>query len=591
MAYRALYRQYRPSRFSEVIGQAHITTTLRRQVAEGRVAHAYLLCGTRGTGKTTTARILARAVNCLAPEDGEPCGKCAACLAMADDNNGDIIELDGASNNRVDDARGLIESAQYAPLHLRRRVFIIDEVHMLTGSAFNALLKTIEEPPAHILFILATTEPHKLPATILSRCQRFDFHRLSVDDIVTTLSGVLARANAGSIEREGLLAIARAADGGMRDALSLCDRCLSGGGDTVTAAEVNAILGSMGDEFLFSMADALLSSDAPRALTMLDGIVHGGRDLTVFCQDLTAHFRALLLTRACGRCEGMLECSAEAMERYMAQAKAASEARLLLGMELLMKALSAMRYLPSPRAMLETTLLRICRPEQRLSLESLEARLDRLESMPLPAPALSPSSSPLPAPAGSTDAAGTEADAPAADADEAPWDEFSPTPTPLPAPPAADELPPLSSAPTPSPASAPAQKQTQAPAARPAPAKSSLSPTPAPAQTPAGAAASDAEGLWQQVLSSVDNIFVRMAMEKGAAMRLEDDMLIVGYPESDPLLLQSAQAPINYATTLAALKKLRPEGQLTLVKAHTQPADDASIQKAREIFGDKLTVE
>ena len=194
MAYRALYRQYRPVRFSEVIGQEHITTTLKHQVASDRPAHAYLFCGTRGTGKTTSARILARAVNCLSPEDGEPCGNCEACLVTTGEGASDITEIDAASNNSVSDVRDLIESAQYAPLRLRRRVFIIDEVHMLSGAAFNALLKTLEEPPEHILFILATTEPQKLPATIISRCQRFDFHRISIPDIKRTLASVLSRA-------------------------------------------------------------------------------------------------------------------------------------------------------------------------------------------------------------------------------------------------------------------------------------------------------------------------------------------------------------------------------------------------------------
>ena len=201
MGFRALYRRYRPQTFSAVVGQEHITTTLKNQVSSGHISHAYLFCGTRGTGKTTTARILARAVNCLSPKDGDPCGSCDACLSAAE-NSGDIIEIDAASNNGVDDVRQLIESAQYAPMQLRRRVFIIDEVHMLTTPAFNALLKTLEEPPEHILFILATTEPQKLPATILSRCQRYDFHRHTVENIIQTLQGVLSEAGL-AVEDEG----------------------------------------------------------------------------------------------------------------------------------------------------------------------------------------------------------------------------------------------------------------------------------------------------------------------------------------------------------------------------------------------------
>ena len=362
MAYRALYRQYRPARFADVIGQEHITTTLKHQVSSDRPAHAYLFCGTRGTGKTTSARILARAVNCLNPEDGEPCGKCEACLITASEGASDITEIDAASNNSVNDVRDLIENAQYAPLKLRRRVFIIDEVHMLSGAAFNALLKTLEEPPEHILFILATTEPQKLPATIISRCQRFDFHRISITDIKRTLVSVLSRAGA-SIEDGGLTLIARAAQGGMRDALSLADQCLAFCGDNVTTKNVYDVLGSMEDAFLFDMSEALLASNAPDALRKLDSIMQAGRDLSVFAADLSAHFRALLLAKTCGRCEDLLDCTEDAMTRYLEQAKGASEARLMLALDRLIAAQNDMRYLPSPRALLESALVHICRPE------------------------------------------------------------------------------------------------------------------------------------------------------------------------------------------------------------------------------------
>ena len=360
MAYRALYRQYRPARFADVIGQEHITTTLKNQVSSDRPAHAYLFCGTRGTGKTTSARILARAVNCLSPEGGEPCGKCEACLITASEGASDITEIDAASNNSVNDVRDLIENAQYAPIKLRRRVFIIDEVHMLSGPAFNALLKTLEEPPEHILFILATTEPQKLPATIISRCQRFDFHRLSITDIKQTLKSVLARAGA-SMEDGGLTLIARAAQGGMRDALSLADQCLAFCGDSVTTKNVYDVLGSMEDAFLFDIAKALLASNAPEALRMLDAIMQAGRDLSVFAADLAAHFRALLLSKTCGRCEDLLDCTEDAMTRYLEQAKGASESRLMLAVDRLIAAQNDMRYLPAPRALLESALIHICR--------------------------------------------------------------------------------------------------------------------------------------------------------------------------------------------------------------------------------------
>lgn len=229
MSYHALYRQYRPSRFCEVVGQEHITDVLRNQIRTGRIAHAYLFSGSRGTGKTSTARILARAVNCLDPKDGEPCGKCAACLKDVSESI-DIIEMDAASNSKVDEMRALLEKAEFAPIYLKTKVYIIDEAHMLSKSANNALLKTLEEPPAHVVFILATTEPQALPATILSRCQRFDFRRLSVHNLAANTRRVLHSAGA-EIEDEALMCIARAADGGMRDCLSIADQCLSFCGD------------------------------------------------------------------------------------------------------------------------------------------------------------------------------------------------------------------------------------------------------------------------------------------------------------------------------------------------------------------------
>ena len=235
MAYRALYRAYRPGLFSQMVGQEHITAILKNQVKEGQLSHAYLFCGPRGTGKTTTAKILSRAVNCEHPVEGEPCDRCPSCL-ISRETNGDIIEIDAASNTGVDNVRELISQAQFAPLQLKKRVFIIDEVHMLSTSAFNALLKTLEEPPAHVLFILATTEPQKLPATVISRCQRFDFHRFTAAHIIGYLQRVLEQSGV-SAEPEGLRLIARAADGAMRDALSLTDQCLSFCGSHITAAD------------------------------------------------------------------------------------------------------------------------------------------------------------------------------------------------------------------------------------------------------------------------------------------------------------------------------------------------------------------
>ena len=583
MAYRALYRQYRPTRFADVIGQEHITTTLRNQVSSDRPAHAYLFCGTRGTGKTTSARILARAVNCLSPEDGEPCGKCEACLITASEGASDITEIDAASNNSVNDVRDLIENAQYAPLNLRRRVFIIDEVHMLSGAAFNALLKTLEEPPEHILFILATTEPQKLPATIISRCQRFDFHRLSITDIKQTLKSVLAQAGA-SIEDAGLTLIARAAQGGMRDALSLADQCLAFCGDRVTTKNVYDVLGSMEDAFLFDMSDALLASNAPQSLKMLDTIMQAGRDLSVFAADLAAHFRALLLSKTCGRCEDLLDCTEDAMTRYLEQAKSASEARLLLAVDRLIAAQNDMRYLPSPRALLESALIHICRPEDTLSLTNIEARLDRLEAQlkeGVPAQAAKPVAAPEPAPKYKVDgpisqpAAKAEAKiAKAEPAQEtAPWTDLTPPP---------EEYSPEDEYPL----SPPEEIGKIAPKPDPAPAKAA--PAAKPAQKSGG---SDAASIWREAIANIPNMFVQALAREAVALAFEHNTLTIGFSDAQEMKHKSLSAPINFEPTQRALQCVKPDAKLVIVTTKTAPATGQAEELAKALFGDKLTIE
>lgn len=379
MSYRALYRQYRPVTFSEMIGQDHITTILKNQVQSGQTAHAYLFAGTRGTGKTSAARILARAVNCLSPVDGEPCGKCEACLKTAGEC-ADIVELDAASNNSVNDIRDIIEKASFMPLELKRKVYIIDEAHALAASntAFHALLKTLEEPPAHVMFILATTEAQKIPATIISRCQRMDFHRLSVGDMVRRMREILLQIGA-EIEDEGMLAIARAAEGGMRDCLSLADQCLSFCGNYVSTEDVYDMLGSMEEGFLFEMSEALISADSPRVLRLLDRVVRDGRDLKVFLHDMTLHMRALLITKLCGHCSDVLDCTEDAMALYQQQAKDAGEMRLLRANELLLQAEGRLRTVTSQRALIESTLVRIARPEEKRTLDDILERVEKLE--------------------------------------------------------------------------------------------------------------------------------------------------------------------------------------------------------------------
>ena len=560
MAYQALYRTYRPERFGQMAGQKHITTILMNQVREGQPSHAYLFCGSRGTGKTTTARILAKAINCLHPENGEPCLACDSCRTAAG-QNADIIEIDAASNNSVENVRDLISQAQFAPLQLKYRVFIIDEVHMLSGSAFNALLKTLEEPPEHVVFILATTESQKLPATIISRCQRFDFHRLTVPEIIGYMQYIL-KADGASVEPDGLRIIARAADGGMRDALSLLDQCLSFCGGQVTARDVQNVLGIMDEDFLFDMADTLLSGDAKGALTSLDQVVRQGRDMAVFAGELAGHMRALLLAKACGDCADLLAVTADRMARYQKQAQKHPNARILYAMEQLMRAQNDMRYFPSPRMLLETVLVRIAQPVDDSSVEALAARLalveDRLKD-------LSTNGLPAAAPA-----------APAAKApqeDAPPWEDYLPEP-----PPEEGYLPEEAYAPAPAPAPQPAlQPQPPAPAPQ--------AEAPKPAAKPASGGEADA--LWKQVLARVQrvNALVHRSAAFGQATELTEDQLTVSFSAQYAGKLRMLNAR-SVAVIQSELDALRPGVRLLLREGE----GDSDVADLVGLFKDKLTI-
>ncbi|MBP5617559.1 MAG: DNA polymerase III subunit gamma/tau, partial [Clostridia bacterium] len=306
--YRALYRAYRPRRFADVCGQPHVVRTLRRQVAEGQLSHAYLFTGSRGTGKTSCAKILAKAVNCLHPVDGDPCCECEICRGIDDESILDVIEIDAASNNGVDDIRGLRDNTAFSPAAGKYRVYIIDEVHMLSGAAFNALLKTLEEPPEHVLFILATTEVHKLPATVLSRCQRFDFRRIAPEDIADRLTYV-AGQEGFELTREAALLIARLADGAMRDALSLLDVCRAEGGK-VDEETVVACAGLSGREYLAALLRACFAGDTAAALTKLADLYAQSKDMGRLCAELVAYLRDLMLIKTLRQPERMLVGSA-----------------------------------------------------------------------------------------------------------------------------------------------------------------------------------------------------------------------------------------------------------------------------------------
>ena len=383
MSYQALYRRYRPARFDDFVGQEAIIKTLRSQVMSGRIAHAYLFCGTRGTGKTSTAKVFARAVNCEQPERGEPCGVCPTCRALSAESSLDILEIDAASNNGVDEIRDLREKVKYPPQTGRYRVYIIDEVHMLSAGAFNALLKTLEEPPAYVVFILATTEPQKLPATILSRCQRFDFGRIPSGQIVARLRVALEEGQIAA-EDAALTRIARAAEGGMRDAWSILDMCLSYAqedGQGVTEALVLRVLGAADRGFLFEFADRLIDSDAPGALAMIDEMMRAGREVQVFTRDVSAHLRALMLAGICGaeQAADLLDTTQEDAQAYAAQAKRTSRERLMRMLDLFLAGETDMKWAEQPRFALETAAIRACAPEESVQVEALVARVGELE--------------------------------------------------------------------------------------------------------------------------------------------------------------------------------------------------------------------
>ena len=378
MAYRALYREWRPKDFSHVVGQAPIIGTLRNQVVTNRIAHAYLFCGSRGTGKTSTAKILAKAINCLQPENGDPCGKCENCLRADNEETLDVIEIDAASNNGVDEMRELRDTVKYPPQYGKYKVYIIDEVHMLSTSAFNALLKTLEEPPAHIVFILATTEPQKLPETILSRCQRFDFGRIPSTEIAGRLKEA-AEGSGAQVSDGALMMIARAADGGMRDALSILDMCL-GYSDQVDEELVRNILGTSDTSFLFEFSKALSEQDASKVYLMIDRLMRDGKDQGVFAKDVCRHIRALLIAKTSPEDVSMImDISGDEAAEYVRQSESMTVSRLMKILDLFMALETEMRYASTPRMALENASIKSCLRIEETDSQALNDRIIELE--------------------------------------------------------------------------------------------------------------------------------------------------------------------------------------------------------------------
>ena len=387
MGYQAFYRKYRPNSFSDVLGQEHITDVLRRQLAGGNVFHAYLFTGTRGTGKTTCAKILAKAVNCLNQTDGNPCGECEACLNIAAGEVTDIVEIDAASNNSVDNIRDLRDKVNFAPSSVKYRVFIIDEVHMLSISAFNALLKTLEEPPAHVIFILATTEVHKLPATILSRCQRFDFKRIENDKLVSRINFVCEKEGL-SISETAASLIASAADGGMRDALSLLDLCASKSND-ITEEIVMAVCGLTGNEYLNDLACLFKDRDTSSALALIDTLYLNGIDMLRLCSELTAFYRNLMIIKTVKTGELPIVCSAAQLERFKEISEGYELKEILRTLSLLQETTVNMQN-SDRRCEFEMFAVKVCTPSLSADFAALEQRISDLEKkLPfgVPAPA------------------------------------------------------------------------------------------------------------------------------------------------------------------------------------------------------------
>lgn len=376
MSYKALYRKWRPEFFRDVVGQEVIVRTLRAQITSGHIAHAYLFTGPRGTGKTSMAKIFARAINCLEPEEGDACGKCEVCLALKGEAM-DIIEMDAASNNGVDEIRALRENIVFPPAVGRYKVYIIDEVHMLSQGAFNALLKTLEEPPEHAVFILATTEVHKLPATILSRCQRFNFKSISVSDISGYLKKVL-KASGAEFEPQAVDLIARSAEGGMRDALSIADMCLSYCGSNVGYEDVVSILGTADREFMFKCADTLINSDVKGALDACAQLTDSGGDIGVFMRDIMSHLSDVLTAKLAGK-EALTALPDDIVSRLLEQGERADADRLMRAIELLAQAESELKQHSRPKVILSAVMARICTPRLEEDALALRDRISVLE--------------------------------------------------------------------------------------------------------------------------------------------------------------------------------------------------------------------
>ncbi len=379
MSYTALYRKFRPVEFEDVKGQEHIITTLKNQIEANRIGHAYLFCGTRGTGKTTVAKIFAKAVNCEHPVNGSPCGECAMCRSIAAGTSMNVIEIDAASNNGVDNIREIREEVAYRPTEGKYKVYIIDEVHMLSIGAFNALLKTLEEPPEYVIFILATTEVHKIPITILSRCQHYDFKRISIETITDRMRDLMQEEQV-EVEEKALRYVAKAADGSMRDALSLLDQCIAFYlGQKLTYDNVLEVLGAVDTDVFSRLLRSVIRRDVPKVLDIVDDLVMQGRELTQLATDFTWYLRNLLLVKTSDNIEDVLDVSTENMQQLQEEAGMVEADMLLRYIRIFSELSGQLKYAAQKRVLLEVALIKLCTPAMETSSDSILDRIRVLE--------------------------------------------------------------------------------------------------------------------------------------------------------------------------------------------------------------------
>ncbi len=379
MSYTALYRKFRPDNFKDVKGQDHIVTTLKNQIQADRIGHAYLFCGTRGTGKTSIAKLFAKTVNCENPVDGSPCGECASCRTIAAGASMNVIEIDAASNNGVDNIREIVDEVSYSPAEGKYKVYIIDEVHMLSIGAFNALLKTLEEPPSYVIFILATTEVHKIPITILSRCQRYDFKRISIETITARMQELM-EAEGVQVEEKALRYVAKTADGSMRDALSLLDQCIAFHfGKELTYDKVLDVLGAVDTEVFSRLYRQVLKRNVLGCINLLEEIIMQGRELTQFVSDFSWYLRNLLLVKTSDNMEDVIDVSSENLTRLKEEASETEMETIIRYIRVFSELSSKMKYATQKRILLEVALIKLCKPEMETNQDALIDRIRAVE--------------------------------------------------------------------------------------------------------------------------------------------------------------------------------------------------------------------